>query len=520
VADDSRIKKIVILGGGTAGWLSAFLLRKSLGDSVEIDVIESPNRPIIGVGEATVPTFKFTMRHLGFKESQWMPTCEASYKLAVRFNNWLSDGHKYYHPFHFNKEFNGIGNSFYKLSDLPQNFDLLQIYASIKASDRKTDFANFSSSLPALCDKNLSPRKLNTSTRTTNYAYHFDTALLNNFFREQAPARNIKYSSGTFKNAELDEKGFIKSLCLEDEKKISGDLFIDCTGFNSLLLGQVLKEKFIYQHDYLKCDSALAIQLPYVDRSNELEPYTSATALKAGWVWKIPLQHRIGTGYVYSSQHTSDDEAWKELAQHYKGRTEDLNPRKISMRVGRYERTWVKNCIAIGLAGSFIEPLESTSIGISEYQIHSLIQLFPDKNFDEHLQNRFNQKINFCYDQLRDYIILHYYLSKRRDSSFWKDVTENAQLPDSLKDFLSHLNEWISYPKADADWAFFQRFNFGCILSGMQSLPEVSLPVLKYLDTNSIENFLADLNRKTSELCAELPSLETYLQNLANSEDI
>jgi len=482
------IQKVFILGGGTAGWLTALSLKKVFGEKLNVLVVESPRDPIIGVGEATVPTIRFTMRFLGFKEEEWMPQCQSTYKTAVRFQDWCKKGSYYYHPFHHNKEFYGGAGKLPHFPDLPRGVDVLQRYAAIPIEERTCDFANFASSIPAMCDRLQSPVSSEFAGRTVNYAYHFDTYLLNQFFQKEGAKRGVLYKHGKFQSANLDENGFIKSLVLEDGRVEEADLFIDCTGFQALLIDKVLKEPFLKQSKYLLCDSAVAVQIPYQDRSRELEPYTSAIAQKSGWVWRIPLQHRIGTGYVYSSDHSTREEALEELQSCYRDREKDMQPRYISMRVGRHERTWVKNCVAIGLAGSFIEPLESTSIGMTEYQIHSLIHLFPNLNFDEHLQDRFNEKVNFCYDQLRDYIVAHYFLSKRNDTKFWKDVKSRETVPDSLAQFLMNLKSWIAAPQGLMDWVFFQRFNWACILSGMEALPHVSLPILDYLEDQTVSS--------------------------------
>ena len=508
----------MILGGGTAGWLTAFLLRKSLGTDVKITLIESKKNPIIGVGEATVPTIRFSMKYLGFDEADWMPKCQASYKLGVKFDNWLNKGHSYYHPFHHNKQFSSLTNPFYKLPDLPGNFDLLQYFASIPLADRDSDFARFSSVIPDLCDHLKSPRFVDRSTKTASYAYHFDTHLLNKYFYDNSAERNIQYIEDSLQKVNLNDSGFISSLTFDSGQTIHGELFIDCSGFKSLLIEGAMKEPFISGKKYLLCDTAIAMQLPYEDKTNELQPYTSAIAQSAGWIWKTPLQHRIGTGYVYASDFISEDCAVDELFSQYPGRTDGFSPRSIKMKVGRYQRTWVKNCVALGLAGSFIEPLESTSIGLTEYQIHSLIQLFPDKSFPQHLQDRFNEKINYCYDQLRDFIVLHYCLTQRDDNNFWKTVSQKDMIPDSLKYFLKNLKSWIAHPKPEADWAFFQRFNFGCILSGMGSLPHTPLPILNYLDNSEIRNQIEKLSLDKLKLTSTLPTLADYLAQMRHTD--
>jgi hypothetical protein len=513
-----KIKSVVILGGGTAGWLTALLLRKNLDKDLKISLIESKQKPIIGVGEATVPTIRFTMQQLGFDEADWMPKCQASYKLAVKFDNWLTEGHSYYHPFHHNKSFASLSQGFYKLPDLPTSFDLLQIFSNINPNERTTDFARFCSFVPRLCDDLLSPLNFEHRTRVSNYAYHFDTYLLNQFFRSHSQDRNIDSFEDTFKHSTLTQTGSIESITMTSGKVHTADLFIDCTGFNSLLLGGSLKEDFVDQKNHLLCDSALATQLPYENKAQELEPYTSAIAMKAGWVWKIPLQHRIGTGYVYSSKYTTDEEALNEFRTLYPSRSQSISPRYIKMKVGRYKRTWVKNCVAIGLAGCFVEPLESTSIGLTEYQIHSLIQLFPDSSFPEHLQNRFNEKINFCYDQLRDYIVLHYFLSKRKDTEFWKSATSDSTLTESLKKFMHELPSWLASPKADSDWVFFQRFNYGCILSGMNALPHVKIPILDYVNQEQLQAAINKIRTDEMEYSSSLPKLDDYLQKMRNSD--
>lgn len=517
-ARNQAIKSVVVLGGGTAGWIAAHVLRKSLGKNLKITLIESKKNPIIGVGEATVPTIRLTMRHLGLSEEEWMPKVQGSFKLAVRFNDWLRKGHVYYHPFNHHRSFSHLNHGLYHLPDLPSTIDILQIFSAIPVKDRPSDFARFCSAIPAICDERKSPRNFDKTSRAENYAYHFDTHLLNKYFKELAEQRDIGYLEDTFVSANLKENGFIESLNLETGKKISGDLFLDCTGQQSLLISGALKEPFIDQSQHLFEDTALAAQLPYLNREEEIEPYTTAQAMDAGWVWKIPLQHRIGTGYVFSSQFISPDQAWEEFQKLYPSRMKNISPRLIKFRTGRYRNTWVKNCVALGLAGAFIEPLESTSIGLAEYQIHSLVHLFPDLNFDSHLQDRFNEKVNYCYDQIRDYIILHYNLSQRRDTEFWKAATDKNKASESVNEFLRNLKTYLVYPKPDLDWTIFQRFSIGCILSGMESLPWVNLPILAKVDPECLRTEIKSIRDEEKILLSSLPSLHEYLLKMRPAE--
>jgi tryptophan halogenase len=512
-----KIQKIAILGGGTAGWLSALYLREGLAEDTEITLIESPRVGIIGVGEATIPTIRLTMAMLGFDEPKWMPHAEATYKLAVRFENWLrNDGHVFYHPFHQDKELVASDLHIGLYPDLPSKMDLIQAYAAIPAEKRDLPFAFWASPIPALCERAKAPHpRPGTSHeglgRAINYAYHFDTFLLGKHLKEAGIERGIGYIEDHFVDGELDEQGFIQALRLESGKRVEADLYLDCTGFSAKLIGGLLKEPFLPVKAHLPCDAAVALAVPHPDPCPPLRPYTNAVAQDAGWIWEIPLRHRTGSGYVYSSAHLGKDEAEARLRRfHGEDRVRDIQARHIPMRTGRHRQAWVKNCVAIGLAASFIEPLESTSIGITEYQLFTLLGLFPDRSFPDALARRYNERFAHCYDQTRDYIFLHYSLSQRKDTPFWRDVQRLAA-PETMSEFLSSVEEWIASPKAERDYAIFMRFNFACILAGMDRLPDFRLPLIEHRDQEAIARHAGKIRERRMKLVAELPGHLEYL---------
>ena len=426
-----RIRQVTIVGGGTAGWMTALLLgsywksQAKDADTRKITLIESPNVSTVGVGEATVPAMPRLLKQSGISEQAFFKHCNASFKLGVLFGNWNTD--KNGKPIDFINSFNE--------GPLIGGVDTAQHFLRYGAGGH--DFSDVITPALELGRACKGPRPLNAKPydQGVGFAYHLDAGLFADMLRDICVARGVEHVRDNVVDIETDERGFIAALTLEEQARHPVELVIDCTGFRGVLINGALGEPFVDYSKYLANDRAAAVQIPHPDPET-IEPLTRSTALGAGWSWRVPLYNRIGTGYVFSSAHRSDDEACAELVAHLGKSGKDATPRIIPMRVGRTRRPWVKNCVAIGLSGGFVEPLESTAIYMIEMSVRSLLAYFPDKDFAEPLSARYNKVATQLYDEVRDFICLHYALGNRTDSPYWIDAREALTVPDSLAENL------------------------------------------------------------------------------------
>jgi len=407
-----RIPTVIIVGGGTAGWMTAAYLTRAFADDVSVVLVESPEIGRVGVGEATFSSIKAFFDFLGLAELDWMPFCDATYKMGIRFEGWNADGRNFYHPFERASSADGIPLAEWWL----RNRESLSAY----------DYSCFVT--PTVCDRKRSPRHLDgrvfdervqhlfddeadrdplsvaDADGTYPYAYHFDAHKLASFMADYARERGAVRIEDLVVDVSLGSDGSIESLTTADHGQLAADLYIDCTGFRGLLINQALEEPFESFAESLLCDSAIAMRVPHQHR-DEINPYTTATALSAGWVWDIPLFSRTGTGYVYSSEFLAPAEAESELRVHLGERASGAECSHIPMRVGRNRNSWVKNCVAIGLSSGFVEPLESTGIFFIQHGIEELINHFPQPDVAaEPARTAYNRAINDCIDGVRDFL--------------------------------------------------------------------------------------------------------------------
>lgn len=510
---ENRIEQIVIVGGGTAGWFSAVFLNRVLsgkhGRPCAITLIESSDIGTVGVGEATTPSIRNLFNVCGIDETDWLVRCNASFKMAIKFVNWRGrpGADVYWHPFDGMLRADGIPLSQYWLKEW-------------LAGDTAPFDARCCSTIPA-CESKRSPRREGDPPfqGRVPYAYHLDAGLLATYLKHVGKERGVRHVVDNVRDVVLDERGYISHVRTDHHGDLQGDLFIDCSGFRGLLINQALGEPFVSFGDALKCDSAIAIPAPTEDWRYGIEPYTTATALGAGWAWKIPLFGRTGDGYVYSSKHISSDDAEREFRRYLGPSAEGVESRHLRMRVGRTRNSWVKNCVSIGLAAGFIEPLESTGIWFIELGLYNLAFNFPDKSFSPGVIRQYNDIMRGHYEQVRDFIVLHYCTTAREDTPFWRDNKYNPAVPDSLR---ANLETWSAMLPNHAqllDFGFFKEFSHVAILAGMGWLPERPHPLLEYRDAGAAQEVFRAIQQESADLLATLPDLYSYLSALHGASE-
>ena len=412
-----RVTRVVILGGGTAGWMTAAAMSSVLGLNVQITLLESDAIGTVGVGEATIPTIHWFNQLVGIDEGEFLAATKASFKLGIEFVNWARPAHRYFHPFGvYGAELPGVAFHHRWLKARAEGLDL-----PLEAFSLATELAHDNRFAKPAGDK----RSILSSL---GYAYHFDASLYAGFLRKLSERAGVRRVEGRLASvARHPETGFIASITTGAGETLSGDLFIDCSGFRALLIEGEMKAGFDDWSHWLPCDSAVAVPCA---RVAETTPYTRSTARAAGWQWRIPLQHRTGNGYVYSSAFISDDEAVDTLLANLDGEAL-ADPRVLRFKAGRRRQCWVGNVVAIGLSSGFLEPLESTSIHLIQSGIAKLLTLFPDRNCDPALARRFNRVFADDMDNIKDFLILHYHATADKDEPLWAHCRAMS-LPDTL----------------------------------------------------------------------------------------
>lgn len=493
------IEKILIVGGGTAGWMAATYLAAQLkATGRKVALVESKNVPIIGVGEATVPPLVGYLRVLGISEREFMRRSHATYKLGIKFINWHEHNDAFWHPF------GPVGG----------NIDGLQLFhywlKSLRSGHAEGAYTSYS--LQALLgDQEKAPRSATSSTFIYDrgqYAYHLDAGAFAEFLKDEGIRRGTEHIIDDVTQVVVDERGYISRLMTKEHGALTADLYIDCSGFRAMLIEGALGDRYVDWSDILLCDRALAAPLPHVP---SMHPYTRSTALSAGWVWQIPLTHRVGNGYVFCSRYLSDDAAGRELAGLLNVELDKLQPRAIKMRVGRRENSWRGNCIAVGLASGFVEPLESTGIFLIQRSIALLLSYFPDNGYDPRLVRRYNERMAATYDEIRDFILAHYVLSQRADSPFWNDY-RNIALPDSLR----HLLEMYDHTGhvEPVEYAMFPEPSWYSILAGQRRLPRTYHRGADLSDEFKVRQILESIKKTHDRIAESLPSHRSFIEVL------
>ena len=426
---------VSVVGGGTAGWLAALMLNHRLnrgrqGPPIRVRLIESPTVPTIGVGEGSLIGLAKELERLGIPEGEFMRRCNATFKLGVRFVDWNADPagkpYTYIHPVSYGPDFIANRHPLYHFL----------AFGALPGRDPHTAVDSLDAIVEAI-QLNRAPRIRPDAWykgALFNYGYHFDAASLAEFLREVAVGRGVEHIVDDVDDAIVGEGETISHLKLRSRGLLPVDLVVDCTGFAGVVISKVLKEPFESYSSNLLCDRAVPIQVPYQE-GEQIGNSTSATALTAGWVWRIPLFNRVGTGYVFSSAFTSDDEAVRELCRHLRVDPDKQQPRVIRMRVGRVRRAWVGNCVAVGLSGGFVEPLEATAIMTSMMAAFQISHNYPSLPVPEGIRAHYNRLMAKVYDGVRDFIVMHYYLATRNEP-FWRAARSPSVLPDVLRENL------------------------------------------------------------------------------------
>jgi tryptophan 7-halogenase len=412
------IEKIVIVGGGTAGWMAAAALSKILHQRVQIDLIESEEIGTVGVGEATIPQIRVFNATLGIDENEFMRETQGSFKLGIEFVNWTRLGHRYMHAFGAvgGRDLGTVQFYHYWLKQRLQGLaGELDEYVFNTVAARRGKFFR-GANMP------------DSPLANVQHAFHFDAGLYARYLRKLSEARGVKRHEGKVNQVHQHaESGFIEGVSLENGTRVDGQLFIDCSGFRGLLIEGALQSGYEDWSQWLPCNRALAV--PCTSAAT-LTPFTRSTAREAGWQWRIPLQHRIGNGYVYSSDFISDDQARETLLANLDGKVL-AEPRPLKFVTGMRKRFWNKNCIAMGLASGFLEPLESTSIHFIQSSLNKLLQFFPDQSWNETNIAEYNRQVQFEFVRSRDFLILHYNATERTDTPFWNHC-RTMPIPDTL----------------------------------------------------------------------------------------
>jgi tryptophan halogenase len=484
---EQRIRKVVIAGGGTAGWLTAAALSRQLGQLLDITLVESEEIGTVGVGEATIPTMRSFHTILGLDEREFMRATQATFKLGISFENWARDGDRYIHSF------GDIGKSTWM-------GDFHHFWLAAKAAGDLSEIGDYCLELQAAkADRFAIP-----SEGEINYAYHLDAGLYARFLRTRSEADGLTRVEGRIASVDRDsESGFIRALLLDSGERIEGDLFIDCTGFRGLLIEGTYAAGYEDWSHWLPTNSALAVQSA---ATGPAHPYTRAIAHDAGWRWRIPLQHRVGNGLVYASEHLSDDEARARLLGAIGG--EPLTePRLIRFRTGRRRQVWMGNCVALSLASGFVEPLESTSIHLIMTGVLRLMQMFPFGGIAPSLRTRFNEQAQRELERVRDFIILHYHLNERPEP-FWAARRERP-IPDTLVERIALFAESAQAYQGGED--LFRVASWVQVMLGQRLHPRNHHLLGSIMGGPRLASVLGDIRGSIAEAVAGMPTHQQFL---------
>lgn len=489
------VESILIVGGGAAGWLTAGLLAAKLGKrGVRVMLVESSDIPIVGVGEGTWPTMRNTLKAIGVSETEFLRECNATFKQGSQFINWIDgcEGDSYYHPF-----------------SLPAGFPAVDPVAPW-VEQKVQSFAHFTGFQAALCDRSLAPKSIVTPEYQgiANYGYHLDAGRFAGLLKSHCTNKlSVRHVVDTVAAVPLSEDGSIEAVGTENNGQLKADLYVDCTGFASLLLGQALSVPFCDKSDVLFSDSALAVQVPYEDPNCTVASQTNSTAQEAGWIWDIGLTNRRGVGYVFSSKHTNEDRACEVLGTYIGSDIEEFSPRLLKFQVGHREKFWKKNCVAVGMSAGFLEPLEASALMLIESAATAIADgLPPDRRAMAYCAGRFNKAFGYRWQRIIEFLKLHYVLSKR-DEPFWQDHRRLETIPGELAE---RLEFWRQAVPSELDFEsaneIFPPASYLYVLNGMGAEPD-----LPASDTSSYAPVLQNSARASQRALDELPDHRALL---------
>ena len=488
--EHQKIKHVVIAGGGTAGWMAAAAVAKLLGKTVKVSLVESEEIGTVGVGEATIPTLLTLHELLKIKEQDFISAVGGTFKLGISFENWHDVGKDYIHSFGYTGKdcwAAGFQHFWLKGKELGISKDFGE-YCNEWAAAKQNRFA-------VLPNQNL------------NSAYHFDSSRYAAFLRKIAEEHGAVRIEGKIEAVQQHEQtGFITGLRLESGQQVDGDFFVDCTGFRGLLIEQTLHAGYDDWQHWLPCDSALAVQTENVQPPI---PYTRSIAHEAGWQWRIPLQHRTGNGLVYCSKFWSRDEAEAKLRGNLEGELV-TDPRPIKFQTGTRRRHWVKNCVAVGLSSGFMEPLESTSIHLIQRSIVRFMQMFPSDGVRQPDIEEFNNQMKFEIENIRDFIILHYHVTNRTDTPFWRHC-RTMEIPESLQHRIDLFKETGRVFKVPTE--LFGENSWTQVMLGQGLSPEQYHPIVNMMDEQELRDFLGGIHGSVERLVSQLPEHQRFIDH-------
>jgi tryptophan halogenase len=498
---NASIRKIVVVGGGTAGWMTAAALSKALDSAdYQIQVIESKQVSTVGVGESTIPSMAEFNKFIGLDERKFIRESQATFKLGIEFVNWKQIGESYIHPF---------GEYGIEISSVPFHHYWLRM----KATGQDQPLASFSLEAQAIKAGRFVQRTGidHPKLRNTAYAYHLDATLYATSLKEVSLSRDVEHLLGHVQHVMLDgDDGTIKYLVLESGERVAGDFFIDCSGGRGLLIEEALGTGYEDWSHWLPCDSAWVVQS---EGNTAMVPYTQSTAHSAGWTWRIPLQHRTGNGCVFSSKHITNGEAEHTLLSAIEGESMG-SPRLLNFKTGIRKKAWNKNCVAIGLSAGFIEPLESTSIHLIQLGLFRLLGLFPGSKTEPVLAATYNNELRATCEGIRDFIILHYAATERTDSAFWYDCRQ-MEIPASLREKIElYRNNGILLPK---DKDLFKESSWLAVFEGQGIHPERYHPLAENTPTDTLVQAFGRVRNILSHAIQDMPSSEAFIQHYCNN---